>query len=312
MKKYTSQTRLHSLKHLSPEISKITKRFHWNLITICNLKCDYCYARAITSEWSKMTNNDTIPQVLNSLQKINGPKEVFILGGEPTLHPKYFFVLEELYNIGIEVLGNITNGMYKDYKKMVTSHLPFKDRFYWNITFHPSQVFLEKDVKQFKETLLYIKENNFYLNVNLLLDTEYKEQINDMFEFCKENNIPIYPSFLFSEQTKEFLPFDDIEWLKEINEKYTPPRELHYHTESGTDVFNDLDTYINDLNNFEGWECINNSFTIPVNQNTFLQMCSGKEFSIEDLNKGQCKLICPLENCICPSRLGDEKFRITT
>lgn len=304
MKNYLKQTRTHSLRKVH---NKDSKRFHWNIITICNHKCDYCYSRAAEHQWNKITNGKIIDDVINKLKYVNGSKEIFLLGGEPTMHPKYFEILEKLYNIkDVEVLGNITNGAYKDYKSTVDKHLMFKDKFYWNITYHP----LEANDNNFKETILYIKKQGFTLNVNLLLDIRSKEKIEKMLEFCTTNNIAIYPSFLF--ENDEFIPFDDIDWLNSINEKYNPPKELHYFTENEEHVYNDIDTYLKNLNSFTGWNCINNSFVIPVNESRFSQFCTSVNFSVEDINKGNAEVICKLNTCCCPSRLGDEKFRIIT
>lgn len=273
---------------------------------MCNYKCDYCYARTGDNTWGKITSEQVTDDVMNNLSKIEGMKEVFVLGGEPTLHPRYFNIIEGLYKInGVEVLGNITNGMYTEYKTFVDRHRPFMDKFYWNITYHPSQA----DTTTFKETVSYIHEEGYILNINLLLDVRYKPEINEMFGFCKENDIPVYPSFLFDGD--DFVEFTDIQWLIDINIKYKPVRELYYHSVDGVDNYNDLDTFMLGLNGFSGWKCVNNSFSIPVNENRFTQFCTDIDMTVDEINRGSSDVICTHKTCICPSRLGDEKIRIT-
>jgi organic radical activating enzyme len=302
---YTKQTRTHSLKRFD---GRDSKRFHWNLITMCNYKCDYCYSRESKSQWNGITDSNTIDNVLDSLGRVDGVKEVFVLGGEPTLHPKYFRVMDALNEMdGVEAFGNITNGYYKDYVTFVDGHKNYKEKFYWNVTFHPSQV---EDVDYFKQTIQYIKDSGYIININILLDDRFKEHNNDVMYYCNENDIPFYPSFVFS--NNEFSVVDDVEWLNHINDNYQPVKELFYHADNSVENYNDIDVYLRGLYKFRGWSCINNSFVIPIKDSRFLQFCTDTWFTVEEINDFDGKVVCPLDNCICPARLGDEKFRITS
>lgn len=297
-----SQHRRHSI---SPEISKNAKKFHWDIITLCNYKCTYCYSRLQQGQWGKFINDDTIENVIHGISMVNGNKEVFLLGGEPTLHPRYFNILESLWNMSdVIVMGNITNGNYKDPVGFINNHLKYIDKFYWNITFHPDQV---HDVDKFKDTIRYIHDKGFNITVNVLLMDCSLDKNEDIIKYCYDGDIFYYPSFLFN--SNQFLPFNSVDWLHYINNKYPPKRELYYCTESDTYNFNDIESYVNGLYTFKDWYCYNDTFSISVTDGKFHHFCTEKMVTVDDINALDCVIRCPLDQCVCPARNTYEKSR---
>ena len=78
--------------------SSHTFRLHWDIDTICDFHCAYCYARK-QLEWNKIMSKDSIDKVLAQLRQIETPVEVALLGGEPSLSPHYFYILEVFFSL---------------------------------------------------------------------------------------------------------------------------------------------------------------------------------------------------------------------
>ena len=84
-----------------------TKRFHWDIITMCNYQCEYCYSRASDHQWNRITRLSQIDTVISNMKLVEYPLEVIVLGGEPTLHPKYFYIMDEIYKLGEQLLVHL-------------------------------------------------------------------------------------------------------------------------------------------------------------------------------------------------------------
>ena len=87
---------------------------HWDITTVCNFKCSYCYARRSylpKNEWMKTIDFSKMQLVIKALEKSTLPVFLGLLGGEPTLHPRFFEILEILNTdfISIEENNHIRN-----------------------------------------------------------------------------------------------------------------------------------------------------------------------------------------------------------
>lgn len=288
-----------------------TKRFHWDIITICNYHCEYCYSRAHAQQWNKITSQKQIDEVIYKLKQINFPLELIVLGGEPTKHPKYFYVMDEIYNLGdkLSVMGNITNGTFKDYKTFIDKHSKYKDKFHWNVTFHPSEI---KDFNHFKDVISYIKNSGFKINVNVMLsDVKFKDSTEDILDFCSINNFRYYFNVVFDHSGVSYRNYnkDYADWLKDLSEKYGGIKELVYFKDDEViGKFNDIDVYLNGFSDFYGWKCKNNNFQIPVADSRLTKFCSWEVMTIDEINNEDDYMICPLKQCVCQGKLTNEKL----
>lgn len=79
----------------------------------CNLDCDYCFANEVRGEDAQKLSMDDYRRILDLLEK-SGIPEVRLIGGEPTLHPKFpEFVLEASRRDSIRKVHLFTNGSFK-------------------------------------------------------------------------------------------------------------------------------------------------------------------------------------------------------
>ena len=101
--------------------------FKWNLTNVCNYECSYCNAIPVHGYHEKNFNNvdsekkNSWSGVLKRLSLKNiGLYDIQILGGEPSIHPKFVHIIETLTNvkncIEIEVYTNLSRSekFYKD------------------------------------------------------------------------------------------------------------------------------------------------------------------------------------------------------
>lgn len=121
----------------------------WDLLSVCNLKCPYCYARKQYKDYI-IQNKKQIDIIINKLKKINYNFHCGLLGGEPTLHPYLVYILDELYKIkNCTKIKLITNGTKK------ISHVNSKLEI--NFSLHPSQ----DNFNQIYNNIINLNSNNF-------------------------------------------------------------------------------------------------------------------------------------------------------
>jgi molybdenum cofactor biosynthesis enzyme MoaA len=78
------------------------------------MNCSYCFANEVISEDTRFMSKGNFLYSLNLLRK-SGEETIKIMGGEPTLHPKFKEYINIIANRGF--LKNIlifTNGAYDD------------------------------------------------------------------------------------------------------------------------------------------------------------------------------------------------------
>ncbi len=80
----------------------------WNFTNMCNLRCLHCYQRAGRPMPDELSLKEKL-EVVNQLDKA-GVAMVALSGGEPTIHPHFYRVVEELGKRGMYV-AVATNGI---------------------------------------------------------------------------------------------------------------------------------------------------------------------------------------------------------
>lgn len=96
------------------------RRIYWELTRQCNLNCRSCFNRFFSSR--KELSFEEIMDIAEQLYKA-GVYEIRCTGGEPTVRPDFFEIVDELHKMGF-YLSMGTNGVYsKDILKKVL-HAP--------------------------------------------------------------------------------------------------------------------------------------------------------------------------------------------
>lgn len=67
----------------------------WHLLTLCQYKCPYCYARK-EMPWGKIASKAEIDQMLSMLAQTPTEFHLELAGGEPTLHPLITYIVDRM------------------------------------------------------------------------------------------------------------------------------------------------------------------------------------------------------------------------
>lgn len=167
------------------------------LLTICNLKCSYCYARK-NKKWGEMLSKSDLNKILSYLSKVDFDFKITLLGGEPTLYPYLKIVISELdRNKHCKVIEVFTNGMryfnfnsnkidlYMSYHKtsknfnrdaFLKSYYKYKENYKITIC---SVTEIGPDLKLFKDSEIHYQNIVKDRNVSDNIDTDLKDK--DMF-----------------------------------------------------------------------------------------------------------------------------------
>ena len=82
-----------------------------DIITMCQLKCPYCYSRYDKRKWGKIMKLNDFKKIVQLISNLNGDIRVSLLGGEPTLHPLLNVFLKLLYKTkNVSEVDIYTNG----------------------------------------------------------------------------------------------------------------------------------------------------------------------------------------------------------
>jgi organic radical activating enzyme len=282
------------------------KTFTWNLIDVCNQRCAYCNEgfgsdqfRPKSSFFKNQSQIDSYKTVLKILKlKSIGPFEVDIIGGEPTLHPHIYEIIEEVNSIeNCKEISLLTN-----FKKPFSFYEKFDNELYNKLLICPSihfdyytQELLEKCVSASKFKHIKI------IPIIMLHDNmSHWDNMEKFITALIENNIDYNISFLnscydyvvnysdefYSRFTKYFV-HDDNEYL--FNDKL---------------LLTKYDIHSSSLNTFGDWSCKPLRYIVK-HTGEILNACTKSRMSFLD---EQPFVKCPHNECNCNVQWNYEKY----
>jgi hypothetical protein len=298
--KYTTQ------RHITQDPDHIN--VHWDSLTICQLNCSYCYARnQYGEEWGKLANKQIIDAVIDALGRSTLSFNLGLLGGEPTLNPHYYYILDRLSTLEKFNKVYVVTNAEKDF----TDH-PYYEKLAFLFSYHPADC-TNRD--RFIANMKLMASRGYQTKVNVMLhhDKRLWPDIKDMIETC--HTIPgmkIHPHFIYGKSIQNLFNYRKDFWDYFSFLKDTIPKELMYDN----DLFNDYEVYGNKLTNFKGWSCYNNNYEIDVKGNV-VKFCkdplSGSNL-IKDPDffkniERTVPMICPHNACNCDGLLKQLKIK---
>jgi len=253
---------------------------HWDITTVCNYKCNYCYAMLdynAQQKWNKETKKEYIDIVIKSLQLRSLPIFLGLLGGEPTLSKYYFYILDQLQE---KVLGKFDNDRF-----YITTNLtrdlnwwkehPKLDKTFILASFHP-QYHNKNTIEDFIEKLLYIK-NYFKVKLNIMLDEKFERILWNLFPYLKnlkENNIILHPHIIYPEGSPFLNPSESYKKFKEFFNLQDP--EYIFNDKKLTDY----EVFSQNLHRFKNWYCYQNNFEISLDAKVS-RICWNKKYDLK-------------------------------
>lgn len=242
------------------------------ITSICQFKCPYCYSRYENkNKWNKIMELNLINNIIYNIKKIPYNFSISLLGGEPTLHPHFNKIVDELTHCeNIKEVLIYTNGV----KHIDIINNKVKVVF----AFHPTE-----NNEFLKENILHCKCNK---KISLSLVENFKDEIVKMYNFAKDNCIEIEPTFISNPKSKKCKIPDII-----------PSEKIRVY-EFDDKLYNLTEVYDKHLDHFKNWKCYINSYEIDVDGECRRE-CSKNKYNINNIFKNMKYdyIICKYNKC---------------
>ena len=315
---------LHDLKDIKAEydFEHLQDRLyiHWDLLTKCNFRCSYCYSiKDYMSRgcWDKIDSFNKQRLIIDAIARSKYPVFLGLLGGEPTLHPKFLEILDLIKNKILfknpdNRLYITTNGSTNIFRKI--KYIP-KTFFLWSIHLEYKDRYGQNFNKVF-DNIKRMRDLGFKNRVNFMLlpDPKYYNDLHFIYKTLKELNVQIHPHFLYKDQLEQTALYDYPEsFFKEFEEFKEVKGNFIFETDEGYYNLNDYYIFKYQLNQFKDWLCYNNNFEISYDG--VIQNLCKKEFTKVTIDPFYFKKIelnfmpCPFKSCVCDGLLKILKKR---
>lgn len=282
------------------------KTFTWNLIDICNQQCAYCNEgfgseqfRPKSSFFKNQSQLDSYKTVLKILKlKSIGPFEVDIIGGEPTLHPYIYEIIEEVNSIEnckeISLLTNFKKpfSFYEKFDSQLCSKLIACLSIHFDYYSHE---ILEKCISASK-----FKHIRMVPLVMLHDDKKHWDNMENFIMRLIENNIEYNISFLNS--CYNYVVNYSDEFYSRFNKYFVNDDSIYLFNDSLKLTKYDIQT--NNLKHFNGWTCKPLRYNIK-HTGEILNACTKERMSF--LNE-QPFVKCSYYECNCNVQWNYEKY----
>jgi len=267
--------------------------FEWFLVNWCNYKCSYCSsAEVMVDTYSKTTSPGKYKLVLQRLAALDNEFEMDLFGGEPTLHPNFLNIIEELSILDncklIEIKTNLSKSL-QFFKKVFRSN-----KVKLSASYHAEyydQKFLDKCVA--------LKDYNFYCHINLSDKPEHWPQILEMISYFDTHGVRYDLNLLWS------TPGNTINYSQEFFDIFQPliqnvadTKTYRFGYNNGTEEY--LPTFIafkEKMNRFKGKQCKALLYEI-LEDGTIVNGCTRKRAPLLLKQETLCvKVTCPRDAC---------------
>jgi organic radical activating enzyme len=243
---------------------------HWDIIPLCNYHCYYCYAQKEYKGTSTIPNSHTTSKIIKAISKSSLPVFLGLLGGEPTLHPRYFNILDQISN---EIL------VLNDQNRVYVTSNTFKPISFWekhkNVnrtsymlwSVHPQY---EENYKDFIDKVLLMRSKGYKMRINVLMSFKKEHWLfmhkilEQLFEIeTKENpKVEIHPHFFYLDIHNMF-PYKKEFWQEFVYLKDRSTKYLTFTDKLGNScIKNDYEVFTKDINHFKGWLCYHNNYEV--------------------------------------------------
>ena len=279
---------------------------HWDLNTVCQLKCGYCYARNnYGKEWGQLVSKENIDKVMEALSRSTLPFNLGLLGGEPTLSPHYNYVIQKIRTLEKFSHVYVTTNAERDLSTIETDGVAFL------FSYHPADCTSDEN---FLKNVKYIKDKGNKCKVNIIIHPNRKfwpKSLN-MAKAVQELGVKIHPHFIYGNWNRKLYKYHE-----GMYEYFSIFGELEKDVKYDDDLFNDYEIYKYGLTKFTGWSCWNNNYEVDVRGNV-VKFCreEGTETSnlFRDLDYFKRiteikPMICPHNECNCDGLLKQLKTR---
>ncbi len=185
---------------------------HYNYVAMfltlnCNLSCDYCINyKDLKSPRNEITRASLIAKewidAINRIQINREDLPVTFQGGEPTIHPGFYEIVNGIRdNIKLDLLTNLMFEVDEFIKNIPPSKFTREAKYAAiRASYHPGQ----NDIEEIIKKILRLADAGFYVGLYSVMTPENAEHIRDIQGRCKKLGIDF--------RTKEYLGYDGKKW----------------------------------------------------------------------------------------------------
>jgi hypothetical protein len=278
----------------NPDYKNTRVYFTWFLVNWCNYSCSYCCADgAMVESYDKDTSNAKYKLTIVRLKQVKTDFEIYMFGGEPTLHPHFNEILKELSEIphckAIEIDTNLSRSL------SFFENLYKSDKVSISASYHPeyfSQAYVDKCIA--------LKDNSFDAHINLTDNPDDWPEVLSLVETLKANGVKYGFNLLYSAKGRE-INYDEkfYETWKPHFDGVDDGEYLLNFSDGSSESLPAIDIYGRGLDNFNGYNCVALMYNIDIDGN-ISNICTGEKLPLivnpEDTHKFS---KCPLTSCNC-------------
>lgn len=274
--------------------------FSWDIIKVCQYRCDYCYAFDILEKKMDKRLINLYKLILLKLKKVKYDFNVELLGGEPTMHPKIEDILRTLQrNKNCKAVELVTN-----VAKPVSFYKQFDSENYNKTliaaSYHPQY---DNNNRYAKKCIEISKFDHLtiYCNINLPKEKEQWDKIKNTLDLLTDNNVNLGLNFIHSVKDKydTFYGEDFKLFFKDYlsNNKKVSKKSFPYNINGKVEMLDEHHIRMNNLFKFYNYTCTPLMYSIDAEGN-INNACSGEKFdNFDNIIK---TFKCPIkEGCNC-------------
>ena len=295
----------------------VIKKIVWTCTTYCNYNCSYCPSSLHDNKHRWPSNYQSVIDFINTWRK-GSPVTLDILGGEPTLWPKFEQFCNDVINssehktkIIFSSNGSRTLNYWRKFNAKVTN---------LGLSFHPE----EADIDHF-EAVVEELSNRYNLQIWLMLSYPHLDIVKEMYNRLEKYNIDItvYSVVDFENKTgkitnkAEYQEFSE-NYSKRVQRNSVVLPYMLYKTDGVTTEPVDEQFLINSNQSaFKGWKCFVGRDTLYIQPNGDIfgsscgaSKCYGNIHNPSEINITAEPVICPYKYCGCGTDVEIEKVNV--
>ncbi|EPZ51972.1 4Fe-4S single cluster domain protein [Bacteriovorax sp. BAL6_X] len=281
---------------------------NWEMVSHCQFDCSYCYYRPFNSN----TEYTTLSKIV--LKKLKAIEEDFIInliGGEPSLHPNFISIIEELETIqNLKEIRIVTNFVKPE---SFWLKLPVSEKIKITASFHPeypNKGFIEKiDLLSNK----YQMDTAFLFTNKLEEFEKYKHTFENLYKLAQENKHTLNCIRLHKE-TSHSVSYESYQeeieaFIKICEEKVAKleNKETTLIKTAKTQKHISKSEFLNNgYNQLEGWKCDIRAFIIHYDAQVSYA-CKSTKKHILTCDFKTSSIVCPFKLCECDDYWSFEK-----
>jgi MoaA/NifB/PqqE/SkfB family radical SAM enzyme len=296
----------------------VIKKVVWTVTTVCNYNCSYCPEDLHDSKYRWPENYQPIIELVNKWRG-DSPVTLDILGGEPTLWPKFTDFCNDIVSSSDQFTKLIfsSNGSrsiryWEDFNAPISS---------LGLSFHPE----EADVEHFLKVVETV-DKKYPVTVWLMLSYPHLELIKHVFERLKQFNVTVRVMSVVGKinnahQTilNDLTEYKDFSLSAKLNQSlpFRGPPYRSYATDGIEIIPIDTQDLINlKQDAFKGWSCYVGKDTLYISpsgdvsgSSCSVGPCYGNVFQSTDIKLPTLPVTCPYDYCGCGTDIEIEKHK---